>query len=167
MIIASPPRTKPNSADANAISRRDRLDVFMIAPARMNSGIASSGKLVAPVNITMAAFSSASMPPECTIAAIATTPSAIAIGTLSRIRPTRPTNISATVTRSLSAPRDCAGACSWSTMPGAARLAQHLGQAQQLRDDEQRAADRDHRLREARRHLGRLTSVSPCRISST
>ena len=37
---------------------------------------------------------------------------------------------------------------------GAARLAQHLGQAEQLRDDEQRAADRDHRLREPRRHPG-------------
>ena len=46
---ASPPRIQPNSADANAIRRREMPDAFMIAPARMNSGIASSGKLVAPL----------------------------------------------------------------------------------------------------------------------
>ncbi len=46
---ASPPRIQPNSADANAISRREMPDAFMIAPARMNSGMASSGKLVAPL----------------------------------------------------------------------------------------------------------------------
>ena len=46
---ARPPRTQPNSADANAISRREMPEAFMIAPARMNSGIASSGKLVAPL----------------------------------------------------------------------------------------------------------------------
>ena len=36
----------------------------MMAPARMNSGIASSGKLVAPLNSTSAAFSIDSMPDE-------------------------------------------------------------------------------------------------------
>ncbi len=46
---ASPPRIHPNSADANAISRCEMPDAFMIAPARMNSGIASSGKFVAPL----------------------------------------------------------------------------------------------------------------------
>ena len=46
---ARPPRIQPNSADANAISRCEMPDAFMIAPARMNSGIASSGKLVAPL----------------------------------------------------------------------------------------------------------------------
>ena len=71
---------------AKAISRRDRLDEFMIAPARMKSGIASSGKLVAPLYMTIAALSSASKPPDDAIAAIATTPSATAIGTLIRIR---------------------------------------------------------------------------------
>ena len=46
---ARPPRIQPNSADATAISRCEMPDAFMIAPARMNSGIASSGKLVAPL----------------------------------------------------------------------------------------------------------------------
>ena len=64
LIIASPPRTKPTSAEAKAIRRRDRLLEFMIAPARMNSGMASSGKLVAPLNMTMAELSSESMPLE-------------------------------------------------------------------------------------------------------
>src|SRR5881392_1518508 len=42
--IDRPPRTKPRIADANAISRREIEDAFMIAPAKMNSGIAISGK---------------------------------------------------------------------------------------------------------------------------
>src|SRR5690242_13816939 len=37
---ASPPRIQPNSAPAKAISRREMPEAFMIAPARMNSGIA-------------------------------------------------------------------------------------------------------------------------------
>ena len=99
VIIASPPRMKPNSALAKAIRRRDRLDEFMIAPARMKSGIASSGKLVVPVYMTIAALSSESRPPDHAIAAMATTPRATAIGTLIRIRATRPRNISATIMR--------------------------------------------------------------------
>jgi hypothetical protein len=46
---ASPPRIQPKTADANAIRRCEMPDAFMIAPARMNSGIASRGKLVAPL----------------------------------------------------------------------------------------------------------------------
>ena len=46
---ASPPRIQPKMDDANAIRRCEMPDAFMIAPARMNSGIASSGKLVAPL----------------------------------------------------------------------------------------------------------------------
>ena len=46
---ASPPRIQPNSDDANAINRREMPDAFMIAPANMKSGMASSGKLVAPL----------------------------------------------------------------------------------------------------------------------
>ncbi len=64
VIIARPPRTKPNRALPKAISRRDRLDEFMIAPARMKSGIASSGKLVVPVYITSAELSNESKPLE-------------------------------------------------------------------------------------------------------
>ena len=47
--LARPPRIQPNSAQANAISRREIPEAFMIAPARMKSGIAISGKLVAPL----------------------------------------------------------------------------------------------------------------------
>ncbi len=46
---ARPPRIQPKSDAANAISRREIPDAFMIAPARMKSGMASSGKLVAPL----------------------------------------------------------------------------------------------------------------------
>ena len=47
--IASPPRTKPNNAEAKAIRRCEMPEAFMIAPARMKSGMAISGKLVAPL----------------------------------------------------------------------------------------------------------------------
>ena len=79
---ASPPRIQPNSADANAIRRREMPDAFMIAPARMNSGIASSGKLVAPLYATTARLGRIARPWVATIAISATAPSATAIGTL-------------------------------------------------------------------------------------
>ena len=63
LTIARPPLMKPNSAEANAISRREMPDGFMMAPARMNSGMAISGKLVAPENMVMAALSRTSSPP--------------------------------------------------------------------------------------------------------
>ncbi len=91
--MARPPLMKPNSADAKAISRRDRLDEFMMAPARMNSGMASSGKLVAPPNMVMAALSSDSMPPCTTMVTMATMPSDTPIGTLIRMRASRPRNM--------------------------------------------------------------------------
>ena len=47
--IASPPRMKPSTALAKAISRVVMPEAFMIAPARMNSGMAISGKFVAPL----------------------------------------------------------------------------------------------------------------------
>jgi len=47
--IARPPRMKPSTALANAIRRLEMPEAFIIAPARMNSGIAISGKLVAPL----------------------------------------------------------------------------------------------------------------------
>jgi len=53
---------KPSSAVAKAIRRDEIPEAFMIAPARMNSGIASSGKLVAALYTTMGRFSSASLP---------------------------------------------------------------------------------------------------------
>ena len=45
---ASAPLIQPSSALQKSISRCEMPEVFMIAPARMNSGIAISGKLVAP-----------------------------------------------------------------------------------------------------------------------
>ena len=53
--MARPPRTKPISAAVKSISRREMPPVFMRAPARMKSGIAISGKLVAPSKIVSAA----------------------------------------------------------------------------------------------------------------
>ena len=51
VTIARPPLTKPTSDAAKSIRRREMLEAFMIAPARMNSGMAISGKLVAPSNM--------------------------------------------------------------------------------------------------------------------
>ena len=45
---ASAPLIQPTSAWQKSISRCEIPEVFMIAAARMNSGIAMSGKLVAP-----------------------------------------------------------------------------------------------------------------------
>src|SRR6266540_306371 len=54
--IARPPRMKPNSADANAISRREIDDAFMMAPAKMNSEILTPSRTVlrdgSPVALT-------------------------------------------------------------------------------------------------------------------
>src|SRR5207253_8737387 len=47
VTCASAPRTKPNSAEESAISRREMPEAFMIAPARTNNGMAMSGKPVA------------------------------------------------------------------------------------------------------------------------
>ncbi len=49
ITCASPPRIQPTSAWQKSISRCEIPEAFMIAAARMNSGIASSGKLVAPL----------------------------------------------------------------------------------------------------------------------
>ena len=68
---ARPPRMKPTIAIARSISRCVIEDEFMIAPARMNIGIASSGKLVAPSNITSARFGSIWAPCVIQIAATA------------------------------------------------------------------------------------------------
>lgn len=89
--IASLPRTKPSSAEAKAIRRREMPEVFMIAPARMNSGMAMSGKFVAPLYMTSGTFGSASQPCAASIATTAAMPSATAIGTLSSTSASTPT----------------------------------------------------------------------------
>ena len=48
---ASPPRMKPTSALAKSTSRLEIPEWFMICPARMNSGMATMGKLSAPLNM--------------------------------------------------------------------------------------------------------------------
>src|SRR2546427_2818660 len=58
VTCASAPRTKPKMAEESAISRREMPEAFMIAPAKTNSGMAMSGKLVAPVYMTMGTFAS-------------------------------------------------------------------------------------------------------------
>ena len=58
VTIDSPPRMKPSRAVARLISRRAIDDAFMMPPAKTNSGTASSGKSVAPWNITSAVFGS-------------------------------------------------------------------------------------------------------------
>src|SRR5690349_23982807 len=80
VTCASAPRTKPKMAEESAISRREMPDAFMIAPARMKSGMAMSGKLVAPVYMTRGTFASASRPPVYRMASSATTASDTAMG---------------------------------------------------------------------------------------
>ncbi len=76
-----PPLMNPTTAEAKAIRRRLMPDAFMIAPARMKSGIAIRGNEVAPSNMTSAAFGSAPTPSgPVSIATTATIPRAIAIG---------------------------------------------------------------------------------------
>ena len=96
--IDSPPRIKPKHAEAKAISRRESDDTFMIEPAKMNSGIASSGKLEAPSNISSAEFTSMCGPCTITTAPMAVRPSATAIGTLISASANRQTSISVMVT---------------------------------------------------------------------
>ncbi len=48
LTCASAPFIQPSSAVQKSMSFREMPEVFMIAPARMKSGIAISGKLVAP-----------------------------------------------------------------------------------------------------------------------
>ena len=107
VTIDRPPRTKPKQAEVKAISRREMLDAFMIAPARMNSGIASSGKLEAPSNMTSAMFGSMSGPWMIAMAAVATIASATAIGTLSSANANMPMSITAMVIAALR--RSCYG----------------------------------------------------------
>src|SRR5881227_3984748 len=60
---ASAPRMKPRSAEERAMSLREMPEAFMIAPAKMKSGMAMSGKLVAPVYMAMGTLGSAATPP--------------------------------------------------------------------------------------------------------
>ena len=79
--IARPPRTKPTIAEANATSLRLIPDAFIIAPAKIKSGIAISGNDVAPLNITNPTLGIDPTPPgPVIIARTETRPKEIAIG---------------------------------------------------------------------------------------
>src|SRR5581483_2335393 len=156
LTIASPPRMKPSSAEANAISRRDMPSAFMIAPARQNSGIAISGKLVDPWSMTRGRFTTASSPPLATMATMATIPSAMAIGTLMRMSAMRPTNSSSVAMLD----PDLLGCAEVRGVP--ARLGEERRQPQRLGDDKEHRADRNDRLsvldgniRQAHERIGR------------
>ena len=81
VTIARPPRMKPTNAEAKLINRVLIPDAFMIAPAKMKSGIAMSGKDVDPLYITRPTLGSEPIPPGPVImASTATAPREIAIG---------------------------------------------------------------------------------------
>ena len=93
LTCAKPPLIQLNKADARLIKRLEIPDEFMMAPAKINNGIANKGNFVAPLNITMAIFGRLSNPYDTTIALVATTPNDTAMGTLmstnSSIKPKR------------------------------------------------------------------------------
>jgi hypothetical protein len=51
LICPSPPRSRPTSDDANAISRSEIPPRIIISPAKMNSGIAMSVVMLAPAAV--------------------------------------------------------------------------------------------------------------------
>src|SRR6185437_12747433 len=152
---ARPPRIQPNSDVVNAISRREIPDAFMIEPARMNSGIASSGKLVAPLYVTTARFGRMPHPCVVTIATSATMPSETAIGTLmSTSASTAANRASIVIAIGLHASLQSFGQ---RQSGGAGRrlpMTDQIGKLQQLGDHDQRRRDRNDRLDDAHRHLG-------------
>src|SRR6185437_12712853 len=149
---ARPPRIQPNTDEANAIRRREIPDAFMIEPARMKSGIASSGKLVAPLYVTTARFGSTSRPCVDTIATTATMPSDTAIGTLISTSPRTAAKRTSIATSALLVQsfrqRQFSGRRGWRA------FTHEIDEMQDLGDDDQRRRDRNHRLHDAHRNLG-------------
>ena len=86
LTMPSPPRTNPISAETKLISLTEMPDVFIRLPARMNSGMAISGNLVAPVKSAMAMSLRAGKPDVMINPPIATSPMDTAIGTFIMIR---------------------------------------------------------------------------------
>src|SRR5210317_743719 len=93
LTMARPPFIKPKSAEAKAIKRREMPEVFMMAPAKMNRGIASRGNLVAPSNMTRAMLGRMSSPWVAIMATTVTTARETAIGTLIAISANKPNSI--------------------------------------------------------------------------
>ena len=98
LTMESPPLMKPTKAEAKAISRREMPEVFMIAPAMMKSGMARSGKLVAPSNITMATLGKIDRSEVMTMATVPTTAREMAMGTFIMMSTTKPRNMNRMVT---------------------------------------------------------------------
>ena len=93
VTMESPPLIKPSRADAKAIKRREIPEAFIIAPARIKSGMAINGKFVAPSIMMSAKLGRISAPCVAYIARVVTTPKAIAMGTLIRTRNSSPMNM--------------------------------------------------------------------------
>ena len=95
--IASPPRTKPISAETKSISRCVMPEAFMMAPASTNIGIAMSENLVAPLYMSSATVTSAPVPSAATMPITPEIASATAIGTLMKIMNRRARKMTRTI----------------------------------------------------------------------
>jgi len=82
VIMLNPPLTNPTKAEAKAINLLEIPELFIIAPAKINKGIAIKGKLVEPTYITIAVSIKKSDPCLITMAMIVVTASPMAMGTL-------------------------------------------------------------------------------------
>src|SRR5262245_32386656 len=87
VTMASPPRMNPTRLFARLTSRWEMPEVSMRPPARMNSGMASSGKLEAPPNRFNGTTLSEAAPVH-RMARIVAIESAYPIGSLIAVRPT-------------------------------------------------------------------------------
>ena len=93
LIILKPPLMNPTSAEANAINLLEIPALFIIEPARINSGIAINGNFIDPSNKTIAVSIKKLVPVFKTIATIVVTARPIAIGTFIERRKSRTANI--------------------------------------------------------------------------
>jgi len=80
VIMLSPPLIKPTSAEAKAINLLEIPELFIMAPAKINKGIAINGKLFDPLYIARAVLTKYCGPVLTTIATIVATAMLIAIG---------------------------------------------------------------------------------------
>jgi hypothetical protein len=97
LIILRPPLTKPTKAEAKAINLLEIPEVFIIAPAKINKGIAIRGKFLAPLYIIKALSTKKLVPLFKIIAIIVVTANPTAIGTLITNNNNKMTNIPRTI----------------------------------------------------------------------
>ena len=93
LIMLKPPLINPTRAEAKAINLLEIPALFIIDPARINSGIAINGNFIEPSNITIAVSIRKLVPVFITIAIIVVTASPIAIGTFMDKRSNKTINI--------------------------------------------------------------------------